>query len=95
MVVERLCKIVAVIHQESASIQSHCLTNHKVFGREVLLDLIVGQLHDDSWESGGDIVAILGHSVSANEDREWVTAVIGLMTFSDLQGVIYQVVLKD
>lgn len=95
MVVEGLCEIIAVVHQEPASIQSHCLTNHKVFGCEVLFDLVIGQLHDYSGERRGDVVAILWHSVAADEDGEGVTAVIGLVAFSDLQGVINKVVLKD
>ena len=61
--VERLGEIIDVVDEEAAVVDGDCVSNAEVSGCEVGLDLLLAQLHDDVWECGGDVVAVLRHLV--------------------------------
>ena len=54
--VERLREVVHLVDVEAAVVDGDCLANHEVTWREVVLDLLVGQLHDDAGERRLDVV---------------------------------------
>ena len=54
--VERLGEVVHLVDVEAAVVDGDCLADHEVTWREVVLDLLVGQLHDDAGERRLDVV---------------------------------------
>ena len=70
-------------------------TQLEVLGREVVGDLLAGELHHHTGEGGLHLVAVDGHLVARDEDGERIAPVVGVVALADLQRVVHQVVLQQ
>ena len=87
--VEGLGEVIDVVDEEASVIDGHCVPDVEVTGREVRLDLLVTQLHDDMGEGGRDMVAVLWHLAGEDTCVTTVSMVMGVQTYHSLIVCIY------
>ena len=93
VIVEGFREIIAVTDEEPAVVDLDGLAKFKILWCEVFLDFLSSKLHDHGGEGGFNVITVLWDLVSCNENREGVASIVGGVHFTDLQGVIHQVVL--
>ena len=91
--VVRLSEVVAIVEQKSAVVELDRVADGQVDRREVLFDLLVTQLHDNCWKRRLNVVSVLGYFLAGNEYWKWITAIIGMVDFTDFDGIVHQVIL--
>lgn len=86
--VKCFCEVVAVVEQKLSVVQFHSFAYSKVTRSEIIVDLIFAQLKYDPGERRRSVVTILWDSLTRDQDRKRIAAIIWSMQLTHFDCVV-------